>query len=178
MSWEVESITTSPPQQRPPSTMSTRGMFRMTEVTPFDPSVLGMQNIRLDAHGRVRSGGSSTCRSSRVHPVSIGDQWADDEKTGLIGGRPKRETMSNASVVTLCAALCLWFMVVCVIFVMSARWGFEPTVHRTQLTRSKWVIVLWQVLASQLERRGGARHGAALCAFCGKSYHELDHPCR
>jgi len=98
--------------------MSTRGMFRMTEVQQFDPGLLGIQAIRVNGcNSRPGNRGPSvTFGAARVEP----SQW-DEEKISLLGDRPRREGMSSASALTLCAAVSLWFLIIAVIFIVSPQ---------------------------------------------------------
>ena len=66
-----------------------------------------------------------------------GGQW-DEEKMGLLDGRPKRDRMSSSSAITLCAAVSLWFLIILVIFIMY--WQFTSSVATLRDTARPFVL--------------------------------------
>ena len=116
--------------------MSTRGMFRMTEVQPFDPGLLGIHAMRINGCSN-RAGASVGVSSSERPPMYSGGQW-DEEKMGLLDGRPKRDRMSLSSAITLCAAVSLWFLIILVIFIMY--WQLTSSVATLRDTARPFVL--------------------------------------
>jgi hypothetical protein len=112
--------------------MSNRGMFRMTEIQPFDAGLLGIQAIRFNNFNNRATGS----RSSPFH-APFGSSY-DEEKLGLLNEQPRRERISSASAIVVCAAVALWFLVIIIIFIMY--WQFTSSVATIRNTAEPFVL--------------------------------------
>ena len=125
MSWDapVVHISTSPRGQRFQQAV---GMFRMEEARPFDPGLLGLQahGRRADAGGAGGAGGSR-CRTAPTSALGTYSE-TDSETKSLLPRRADESRMNLSASITLCAALCLWLMVVSVLF--AGYWTFTSNV--------------------------------------------------
>mgnify|MGYP006907205298 FL=1 len=120
-------LSTSPRSGRPPRV----GVIRMEEDRPFNPGKFGFQMGSTPAPTRQPLGAplhpfhalQQGARRARTVPVgNYQELGSDEEKARLIEDR-HRQGIDLPSSLTLCAAVALWVIIVCVVFIMY--WQFS-----------------------------------------------------